>query len=68
VLANQITALELTVAGNPVHRALRRYLCDDDKYLNERTYPFPFEHLEIQESDNATVCCGYWTPEFSMGL
>jgi hypothetical protein len=67
VLANQITALERTVAGKPIHRALRRYLGDDDKYLNERTCPLPFEHLEIQENGNATVCCGYWTPEFSMG-
>ena len=67
VLENQIAALERAIAGKPVHRALRRYLGDDDKYLEERTCPFPFERMDIQENGNAGVCCAQWMPGFSIG-
>jgi sulfatase maturation enzyme AslB (radical SAM superfamily) len=68
VLENQVTALERTIAGKPVHRALRRYLGDDDRYLEERTCPFPFERIDIQENGNASVCCAQWmAPGFSIG-
>jgi len=67
ILENQVTALERAVAGKPLHRALRRYLGDDDGHLAERTCPFPFERLDIQENGNASVCCAHWTPGFSIG-
>jgi hypothetical protein len=67
ILENQVVALERALAGKPVHRALQRYLGDDDGYLAARTCPFPFERLDIQENGNASVCCAHWTPGFSIG-
>ena len=67
ILRNQITALERKIAGKPVHRAIRRYLGDDDGYMAERTCPFPFERIDLQQGGNATVCCAHWMPGFSLG-
>ena len=67
IVDNQVTALERAIAQKRVHRALRRYLGDDDYHLAERTCPFPFERIDIQENGNASVCCAHWTPFFSIG-
>jgi hypothetical protein len=66
VLANQITALQHCRQTGP--SCVAALSGDDDKYLNERTCPPLFEHLEIQESGTAIVSCGNWTPKFSMGV
>jgi hypothetical protein len=67
IVDNQVTALQRKVAGKPVHRALHRYLGDDDEHLSERICPFPFERIDIHENGNASVCCAHWTPFFSIG-
>jgi hypothetical protein len=67
IVENQIVALERAIAGKPIHRALRRYLGDDDGHLAERTCRFPFERIDIHENGNASVCCSHWTPGYSMG-
>ncbi len=45
IMENQITALERTIAEKPVHRALRRYLGDDDRHLTKRTCPADYAGL-----------------------
>jgi hypothetical protein len=67
ILENQITALKRTIVGKPLHHALRRYLGDDDGYMRERTCPFPFERVDLQENGNTSVCCAQWMPGFSIG-
>jgi hypothetical protein len=67
ILRNQITALERKIAGKPIHRALQRYLGDDDGYMLSRTCQMPFERLDLQENGNATMCCAHWMPGFSLG-
>jgi hypothetical protein len=67
ILRNQMTALEFTLAGKAVSRALQRYLGDDDGYLAERTCPFPFENLYFEENGKAGMCCAPWMPGFSLG-
>jgi uncharacterized Fe-S cluster-containing radical SAM superfamily protein len=67
ILQNQITALERKIAGEPVHRAIQRYLGDDDGFMSSRTCENPFERLDLQENGNATVCCAQWMPNFSLG-
>jgi sulfatase maturation enzyme AslB (radical SAM superfamily) len=67
ILRNQITALERTIAGKRVHRALQRYLGDDDGYMLSRTCEFPFNRIDLQENGNAAVCCAHWMPGFSLG-
>jgi hypothetical protein len=67
ILRNQITALERKMANKPVHRAIQRYLGDDDGYMAERICPYPFERMDLQENGNAAVCCAHWMPGFSLG-
>ena len=67
ILENQIAAIQRAIAGKPLHRALQRYVGPDDGHLTERTCPFPFERMDIQENGNASVCCAHWTPDFSIG-
>ena len=67
IFRNQITALEWRNAGKTVSRGLQRYLGDDDGYLQERTCPYPFENINLQEDGNAGVCCAPWMPGFSLG-
>jgi sulfatase maturation enzyme AslB (radical SAM superfamily) len=67
ILRNQITALEWRIAGTGVSRALQRYLGDDDGYMAERTCPYPFENINLQEDGVAGVCCAPWMPGFSLG-
>lgn len=67
ILLNQITALERKIAGKRVHRALQRYVGDDDGYMLSRTCEFPFNRIDLQENGNAAVCCAHWMPGFSLG-
>ena len=67
ILRNQITALEWRLAGTAVSRALQRYLGDDDGYMADRTCPYPFDNLTLQEDGSAGICCGQWMPGFSLG-
>src|SRR6185295_18312732 len=67
VIENQIFALERVIAGKNAHRALQRYLGDDDGYLKSRTCHMPFERMDIQENGNCAVCCSQWMPRFSTG-
>jgi hypothetical protein len=67
VIENQITALERTIVGKNVHRAITRYLGDDDGFLKGHTCRYPFERIDIQENGNCAVCCSQWMPRFSTG-
>jgi len=67
VIENQIFALERVIAGKNAHRALQRYLGDDDGYLKSRTCHMPFERIDIQENGNCAMCCSQWMPRFSIG-
>jgi sulfatase maturation enzyme AslB (radical SAM superfamily) len=58
---------ERTMAGKRVHRALQRYLGDDDGYMLSRTCEHPFNRIDLQENGNAAVCCAHWMPGFSLG-